>query len=242
MVYSPSKYYEKFQENPSEHRVNTKRMTNKTRDKVLEILLKKQRCTINEIAEEVGINHISVRHHISKLEASGRVSSEEENIGVGRPRKVYFLTNQGMEDFPQRYLTFSIRLVEQLKDTLPPQTVKKLFKEIATDMVNDHTAQVDLSGLDLRERLTLISQLLEHEGFTIEIINNEDGFQIREISCPYKHVGEEHPEICLVDETIIEQVLATNIEKTHCVLTGDPYCAYNAPNETEKVTQVKLTE
>ncbi len=217
-------------------------MTNKTRDKVLEILLKKQRCTINEIAEEIGINHISVRHHISKLEVDGRVSSEEENIGVGRPRKVYFLTSQGMEDFPQRYLTFSIRLVEQLKDTLPPNTVKKLFKEIATDMVNDHTAQIDLSELDLQERLTLIKQLLQNEGFAIEVLNNEGGFQIREVSCPYKHVGEEHPEICIVDEAIIEQVLAIAIEKTHCVLSGDPYCAYSAPAEKEKVSNVIISE
>lgn len=215
-------------------------MSNKTRDQVLEILLKRQRCTINELAEEVGINHISVRHHISKLEASGRVSFEEENIGVGRPRKVYFLTHQGMEDFPQRYLTFSIRLVEQLKGTLPEKTVRKLFKEIATDMVNDHAAQVDLSQLDMTERLTLISQLLQNEGFTIEVINNDKVLQIRETSCPYKHVGEEHPEICLVDETIIEQVLATSIKKTHCVLNGDPYCAYTAP--TEEITQINISE
>lgn len=217
-------------------------MSIKTRDKVLEILLNRQRCTINDLAEEVGINHISVRHHIAKLEASGRVSSEEENIGVGRPRKVYFLTPQGMEDFPQRYLTFSIRLVEQLKGALPEKTVKKLFKEIATDMVNDHTAQVNISGLDLSERVTLISQLLQNEGFTIEVLENEDGLQIRETSCPYKHVGEEHPEICLVDETIIEQVLAIPIQKTHCVLNGDPYCAYNAPSENEKITQINISE
>lgn len=217
-------------------------MSVKTRDKVLEILLQRQRCTINDIAEEVGINHISVRHHIAKLEASGRVSSEDENIGVGRPRKVYFLTPQGMEDFPQRYLTFSIRLVEQLKGALPEKTVKKLFKEIATDMVNDHTAQVDLSELELSERIALISQLLRNEGFTIEVIESENGLQIRETSCPYKHVGEEHPEICLVDETIIEQVLDTPIKKTHCVLNGDPFCAYTAQSDKDKITQITISE
>lgn len=202
---------------------------NKTRDQILNILLAKQRCTINDLADEVGINPISVRHHISRLEAAGKVDSEEEIHGVGRPRRVYFLTNTGMEEFPQRYLTLSIRLVEQLKDTLPQAMVAKLFQEIATDMVDDHTTQVDLIRLDFQERLDLITKLLVHEGFTIEIISNEEGFLIKETSCPYVHVGEEHPEICLVDQTIIEKVLATSIEKTHCVLTGDLYCAYQAP-------------
>jgi predicted ArsR family transcriptional regulator len=213
---------------------------NKTRDKILEILLKRQRCTINELAEIVGINPISVRHHIAKLEAQEKVTSEEEKHGVGRPRRIYFLTNKGMEQFPHRYLTLSIRLLEQLKENLPTATVKKLFKEIATDMVNDHTAQLDLSQLDLSERIVIISKLLQNEGFTIEVSSKENGFQIKETSCPYKHVGVEHPEICLVDETIIEQVLAVDIQKTHCVLSGDSYCAYLAP--TEPITQIQISE
>jgi len=213
---------------------------NKTRDRILEILLKRQRSTINELADLVEINPISVRHHISKLEAQGKVTSEEEIHGVGRPRRVYFLTNQGMEQFPHRYLTLSIRLLEQLKETLPSATVKKLFKEIATEMVNDHTAQLDLSKLDLSERVAIISQLLQNEGFTIEVDVQDQGYQIKETSCPYMHVGAEHPEICLVDETIIERVLAVDIQKTHCVLDGDPYCAYLAP--TEPIKQIQIVE
>ncbi|MGD2028073.1 MAG: methanogen output domain 1-containing protein, partial [Anaerolineales bacterium] len=103
-----------------------------------------------------------------------------------------------------------------------------------------HTAQIDLSELDLTERLSIITQLLQNEGFTIEILTKDEGFQIKETSCPYKHVGEEHPEICLVDETVIEKVLATTIEKTHCVLNGDPYCAYLAPSE--QITQINISE
>lgn len=212
----------------------------KTRDKIRNVLLEKHRCTVNEISDALGMNPISLRHHISILEEKGEISSKEEIHGVGRPRRVYFLTNTGMEQFPHRYLTLSIRLLEQLKGTLPKTTVKKLFKEIAAEMVNDHTAQIDLSQLDLSERITLISRLLQNEGFTIEVATNDRGFEIKETSCPYKHVGAEHPEICLVDETIIEKVLAVDIQKTHCVLNGDPYCAYLAP--AEPISQITFSE
>lgn len=199
-----------------------------TRDLVLENLLNRQRCTINDLAEAVNINPISVRHHITRLEVEGLVSSEEERHGVGRPRRIYFLTNHGMEQFPTRYLSLSIRLVEKLKETLPPNTVTKLFKEMAVEMVSDQTAQIDLGNLSQNERIVLIEQLLSNEGFTIEVISTDKGFEIKETSCPYMHVGEEHPEICLVDEAMISHVLATPVEKTHCVLDGDPYCAYFA--------------
>ena len=213
---------------------------NNTRDQILSILLQKQRATINDLADEVGIHPISVRHHIGKLETLGQISSEEIKGSVGRPKRVYFLTNSGMEEFPKRYLTLSIRLLEQLKGVLPESTVAKLFEEIAADMVDDHTTQIDLSRLDFQERLDLITKLLENEGFTIEITPNEAGFEIKGISCPYKHVGEEHPEICMVDQAIIEKVLSTNVQKTHCVLSGDQFCAYQTPQPP--VTEIRISE
>jgi len=39
-----------------------------TRERVLHTLLTRERCTINELAKEVEINPISVRHHITKLQ------------------------------------------------------------------------------------------------------------------------------------------------------------------------------
>ncbi|MBN2045137.1 MAG: winged helix-turn-helix transcriptional regulator [Anaerolineales bacterium] len=213
---------------------------NNTREQILNILLVKHRATINDLAEEVGIHPISVRHHISKLETLGQITSEEIKGRVGRPKREYFLTQSGMEEFPTRYLTLSIRLLEQLKGVLPEKTVAKLFREIAADMVHDHTAQVNLSRLDFEERLNLITKLLESEGFTIEITPNEKGYEIKGVSCPYKHVGQEHPEICMVDQAIIEKVLSTHVEKTHCVLSGDKFCAYQTP--LPPITEIKLSE
>jgi predicted ArsR family transcriptional regulator len=67
-----------------------------------------------------------------------------------------------------------------------------------------------------------------------------EGFEIKEISCPYKHVSVEHPEICLVDETMISKVFATAVEKTHCVLDGDPFCCYIAP--AAPVSEIRIIE
>jgi predicted ArsR family transcriptional regulator len=211
-----------------------------TRNQVLNTLLSQHQCTINELANAVQINPISVRHHISKLEAEGLVESVEERHGVGRPRRVYFLTNEGMEKFPSRYLSLSIRILEKLKETLPPKTVNKLIKEMAAEMVTDQITQIDIGNLEIEERVALIQQLLLDEGFTVEVTSKDEGVEIKETSCPYKHIGVDHPEICLVDETMITEVLATPIEKTHCVLDGDPYCCYLAP--TFPLSEIKIME
>jgi DeoR family suf operon transcriptional repressor len=201
-----------------------------TRENVLRTLLTRQRCTINELAEAVGINPISVRHHVTKLEADGLVTSEEERHGVGRPRRLYFLTEKGMEKFPTRYLRLTVRLLEQLKETLPGAMVDKLFAQVADDLVADYTSQLDLEGISIEERLEIVKDLLKVEGFTMEWERQEDGYHIREVNCPYYHVGQNHPEVCAVDQTLISNMLNVPVEKIKCILNGDTYCTYVVPS------------
>lgn len=197
-----------------------------TRDLVLKTLLTRQQCTINELAEAVGINPISVRHHVTKLEASGLVSSDEERHGVGRPRRLYYLTEKGVEQFPTRYLRLTVRLLSQLKETLPDSMVNRLFTQIADDLVDEYSSDLDLDGLPIEERLDFVKELLRREGFTIEWERKEDEYYIQETSCPYYHVGQTHPEICAVDQTLISNVLSIPVEKINCILNGDSYCTY----------------
>lgn len=197
-----------------------------TRDLVLKTLLTRQRCTINALADVVGINPISVRHHVTKLEASGLVISEEERHGVGRPRRLYFLTEKGMEQFPTRYLRLTVRLLAQLKETLPQPMVNKLFIQVADDLIEDYSAELELDNLPLEERLDIVKDLLRSEGFTMEWERKADGYHIRESNCPYYHVGQTHPEICAIDQTLISNVLSVPVEKIKCILDGDSCCTY----------------
>ena len=171
-----------------------------------------------------------MRHHVTKLEADGLVTSEEERHGVGRPRRLYFLTEKGMEKFPTRYLRLTVRLLEQLKETLPGAMVDKLFAQVADDLVADYTSQLDLEGISIEERLEIVKDLLKVEGFTMEWERQEDGYHIREVNCPYYHVGQNHPEVCAVDQTLISNMLNVPVEKIKCILNGDTYCTYVVPS------------
>jgi len=207
-------------------------MSTNTREKVMRTLLTRPRITINELAVNVGINPISVRHHISSLQAEGLVESEEERHGVGRPRRVYFLTENGVEKFPTRYVRLTVRLLEQLKESMPPAMVNKLFSQMAKDLLMDHIPSTDLAKLNMEERLNLMKDLLRKEGFSIEWERVGGEYLIHETSCPYYHVGQDHPEVCSVDQILISSVLSVPAAKTKCILNGDHSCTYVVPAVT----------
>jgi DeoR family transcriptional regulator, suf operon transcriptional repressor len=195
-----------------------------TKDKILQTLLRHPKVTINELAEAVEINPISVRHHLTNLQMEGLIEADEVRHGVGRPRLVYSLTQDGMERFPTKYLRLTTRLLAQMKETMPAPVVAKLFNQIAEDLASEYSSQIQ--GLSMEERLEFVKELLAQEGFTVEWEKKGSEYQIHEISCPYYQIGVAHPEVCTVDQTLISKMLALPANKVQCILDGGSHCTY----------------
>lgn len=195
-----------------------------TRDKILQTLLRHPRATIQELAEAVGITPISVRHHLNALQVEGLVGVAEERHGVGRPRQVFFLTEEGLERFPSRYLRLASRLLAQLKSTMPRPMVNSLLQQMAEVVAEEYAEQ--MQGLSIEERLELAKSLLAEEGFTVEWEKQGKQYYVHEITCPYLQVGQNHPEICVIDQSLLSRMLAVPAEKVKCILNGDSLCTY----------------
>ena len=205
-----------------------------TRDRILQTLLRHPRATINELAEAVSINPISVRHHLTNLQMEGLVEAQEERHGVGRPRLVYVLTEDGMEKFPTRYLRLTSRLLAQMKETIPGPMVNQLFSQVAEGLASEYSQQ--MLGMKMEERLDFVKEMLSEEGFTVEWEKVGEQYKIHEISCPYLQIGQNHPEVCTVDQTLISKMLAVPANKVQCILSGAAHCTYVVQNlATEKV-------
>jgi predicted ArsR family transcriptional regulator len=201
-----------------------------TRDRILQTLLRRPRSTINELADAVGINPISVRHHLTNLQLGGLVNADEERHGVGRPRLVYFLTENGMERFPTRYLRLTTRLLSRIKERLPNAMVGELFNEVANTLVAEHQQQ--FKGLSVEQRLDALGDLLAEEGFVVEWERKGHEYHIHEITCPYLQIGQTHPEVCTVDQVFISKMLSVPAEKVQCILSGAAHCTYVVQNIT----------
>ena len=195
-----------------------------TRDRILQTLLSNPTATITELAEAVDINTISVRHHLTNLQAEGLIQANEERHGVGRPRLVYSLTDTGLEKFPTRYMTLTNRLLEQLKSTLTQEEINQLFIRMAKSLASEHLERI--KKLPIEQKLDAIRKSLGDEGFMIEWQKIGEDYQIIEKACPFYHVGQSHPEVCVMDQTLISTMLSIPADKVQCVLTGDTHCTY----------------
>ncbi len=195
-----------------------------TRERILQTLLSQPGATINDLAEAVNINTISVRHHLTNLQAEGLIQANEERHGVGRPRLIYSLTDTGREKFPTRYFSLTNRLLDQLKSSLPEKQINEMFINMAKSLAMEQGDK--MKKMSLEKKLDYLQKVLGDEGFMIEWEKTGNEYRIIETACPFYHVGQAHPEVCLMDQTLISTLLSIPAEKVECVLHGDAHCVY----------------
>jgi DeoR family suf operon transcriptional repressor len=207
-------------------------MASETREVILRTLRAKGRCTVKELAEAAGISPVSVRHHLTALQADDLIHSEELRHGVGRPLHMYSLTDEAHELFPTRYFRLTNRLLGEIKESLPHEALQLLLASVADSMAESYASQ--LQGLPLEQRLRRLVELLDEEGFSADFERRGGELMIRELSCPYFQIGMQHPEVCTIDQAFIAKALSLPVERVRCVLDGDAHCAFTVQVEVNQ--------
>lgn len=195
-----------------------------TRTTILRTLRARGSCTVNELADATGVSPVSVRHHLANLQAEGLIQADEVRHGVGRPRHMFSLSEAGLDLFPSRYFQLTRRLLSEIKERIPEAQIEELFAGVAGSMAESYAAE--LQGLPLPLRLQKLVQLLGDEGFDADLRREGDRVLIRELSCPYYRIGQDHPEVCLVDQAFIATALSLPVERVACLLDGDAHCTF----------------
>jgi len=205
----------------------------KTRDRILKHIKSCGQAGISELADTLGLSPVSVRHHVSALQAEGLIQSVEVRRGVGRPHLLFSLTDKAHERFQTRYLQFSERLLDELKATLTPAAIEAMFTRMAEGMVAEYGQQT--RGKSLEEKMDVLVAMLGAEGFMAKWNRVGETITLTEYNCPYVRIGLRHPEICTIDQTVIQQVLSAKVERTTCVLNGAERCVFVIKPQAELV-------
>jgi len=195
-----------------------------TRNTILNVLRRRGPSSVNDLADATQVTAVSVRHHLSALQAEGLVTATEAHANVGRPRLLYSLTEAAAEKFPTKYLRFTDRLLDEMKSALTSPMLEKIFAAMAHDIAADHAAR--LQGKSLDEKLTVLVGVLGEEGFMAEWNKVGESYHLTEYNCPYFIIGQRHPEVCTIDQTLISKMLSRPVAKSTCLLNGDPRCVF----------------
>ncbi|HET6443151.1 MAG TPA: DeoR family transcriptional regulator [candidate division Zixibacteria bacterium] len=195
-----------------------------TREVILDAIKQSNEATVESLAVAADVSPVTVRHHLNSLQAESLLQTRSVRRKVGRPYYVYSLSDKGHELFPQRYMSLSSRLLDELKARFPSGTVDELFNGVVHQIVEDN--RKDFEGLSVERRLDFLVKLLAEEGFLASWELSGGKYVLTEYSCPYFSVGQRHDEVCTLDRQLVQIILDTEVEQESCMLHGDSQCQF----------------
>jgi DeoR family transcriptional regulator, suf operon transcriptional repressor len=212
-----------------------------TKQRILKILLEGP-MSLGEITGKLQIQKSAVRVHLESLQAEKAVESHFKIERLGRPRKIYQLTENGRELFPRKYDLVLSLLLKKISEINGQEQAKKLVESVADDIAASIKYEIEKSGnLDnFEESLRILNLVSNHMGFASSIRKEDDNkFSIQSKNCILHKVAVSHQNIIchgLHDRIISRSLNADgkrpdfNVELKECIALGDSFSRHEVTN------------
>ncbi|MCL4447021.1 MAG: ArsR family transcriptional regulator [Thermoplasmatales archaeon] len=147
-----------------------------SKQRILKELLEKPR-VIYELSDKLDIRSNAVREHLNMLEGMGYVESKFIKTKVGRPKKTYNISSDGMKLFPKKYDLLLKILLDELTSEKGVLWVRDFLKRAGKRIVKED--ETKFKGIS--ELLTFYNNL----GCMATAIEKDGNIVIKRNNCIY---------------------------------------------------------
>lgn len=183
--------------------------------------------TAGEIAKELAITTEGARLQLLKLTEEGLIQSVHESKGVGRPTQYFSLSELGQKGFPDTHAELTIKLIQQIKETLGEQALQTVISAGEEKTKKRYTQQLNQANY-LEDRVRQLTEIRSREGYMAEYSKEDNGFLLVENHCPICAAAQTCQGFCSSELNVFKFVLGADVHITRVnhIIAGDRRCAY----------------
>ena len=202
-----------------------------TKQAILELLLEGSK-TSGEIADKLQIQKSAVRIHLDSMQAQKVVKSYFKIVPLGRPRKIYELTESGRELFPRRYDLILSLIVKKIEEIGGGEQLRKIIRSIADDIAADIGERIEKNnGSDNFENsLKMLNSVSIEMGFASSVSKEDnETYSLVSRNCILHKIALNNQDaICHgLHDRIIQKTLGgkvnADVELKECIALGNNY-------------------
>ncbi len=195
-----------------------------TRLRILDYLRKQQTASVHELSNALAMTGANVRHHLAVLESNDLIEFiGQHQKGRGRPENIYGLSRRVLGDGLDG---LAGALFEIFLRATPEAEWEAKLKAVALqlggeDLPNIHT----LLPLRLTQAVDRLNELYYQARWEA----GPDGARIILGHCPYAAIINYYPELCRMDEFLLEQRTGLPVEQMSRLqpsVKGVPFCIF----------------
>jgi len=206
----------------------------RTAVRVVRSLLTDGPATASELADRLGVTPAAVRRHLDSLVEAGQVEARDRapygpapHRGRGRPPRIWALTPEGRDAFPQAYDALAIAALRHLAATEGQEAVTAFARAQAAAM---EARYADVVGGAPDQRLRSLVIALSEDGYAASVEPAPSGAeQLCQHHCPVAHVAAEFPQLCEAETEVFGRLLGRHVQRLSTIGSGGHVCTTAVP-------------
>ena len=199
---------------------------NASTDKILFLLKSHGPQSAAALGEQLQMTSMGARQHLLTLEQEGWVTFSDEARGRGRPVRLWQLTEQAWQRFPDSHSDLTVQLIDNVRELFGEEGMERLILQREQQQLGRY--QGLLTQPALVDRLAALKELRTREGYMADIRQEEDGsWLLWESHCPICAAARACRGFCRSELALFRQLLAPAVvEREQYLLDGDHRCLY----------------
>ena len=194
---------------------------------VLEIMKGCEPKTAEQLAALAGISAVGMRLHLNTLARKGLIRFEERKGKVGRPLRVWSLTDAAGVSFPDAHAALAVDLIGAVKELYGKRALRRLVATREKDMRARYGKGL-AEAPTLARKVAALVKLRSEEGYMAEARKTAKGILLVENHCPICAAATACQQFCRSELRIFREALGDDVtvERVDHILAGARRCAY----------------
>ncbi|WKE65444.1 transcriptional regulator [Gallaecimonas kandeliae] len=195
-------------------------------NRILYLLKTRGDQTAQVLASELGMTAMGARQHLLAAEQDGLVESFMEKRSVGRPARVWRLTEAGHGRFPERHADLTLTLIDSVRSLFGDEGLDALIGHREQQMGN-HYLRALAGEPSLEAKVHKLAELRSSEGYMAEVEEAPGGWLLIENHCPICAAAQHCQQFCRSELALFGQCLdGATVSRSEHLLSEGRRCVY----------------
>lgn len=208
----------------------------KAKKRILELLKTRGPQESTELASELGVSAMAVRQHLYDYQEKGWITFDENPRPMGRPAKLWKLTEKADAFFPDRHNDLLLQFIEGVRETQGEAGMDQIIQHRIKNQIKDFKSRLK-DKTNLNQRVTELCKIRSEEGYMGEVEKlGKDSYRLIENHCPICRAAQNCSNLCASELKVFQTVLGKNvsIQRDEHIVSGDRRCTYTISSKSEK--------
>lgn len=184
--------------------------------------------TADALARRLKVTVVAARQQLGRLSEKGLVTFEDRRQGVGRPSRIWALSEAGHARFPDSHAAVTLDLIRAAEAVFGPEGLERIIGERERETRQIYAERLR-AGRSLADRARLLAEQRAEEGYMAEVKRLPDGaLLLVENHCPICAAAKACQGFCRSELSLFREVLGpgAKVEREEHILAGARRCAY----------------